>query len=477
MWRGLSTAALLAVAAIVGVNLPSDGSGRTVEAAGGVCTGTDCGAGGELHMMTPIRVLDTRRADLDVAPFGAKVTDANTSGAAANVFEVQVTGKGNVPVNSDGDGDGFDDNVLAVAVTITVVSPTGDGYLRAFGAGAPENTVSMINFAPGQVVPNSAILRPGAGGKLSIRLVTPAGRGASHVLVDLFGWVSTSSYDGPSEGARLEPAGPGRLFDSRDSNAPLGPSGQRTIPIRGASAVTPAVPNTADVVGALVNIGGINNLPASTTTYLSALPQGVAAGTEPSTSTGNLVRGQIRSTLAIVPVNPADGTITVYNHAGQTHLTVDLMGYLIKNRDPATRRGRIVPLVSPFRALDTRSPDFFAQPLPPANAEDWSFQAFVNDVKVAGEPVGNQIGLIGNIVGAKLSRIYPWAPVSSYMTVYPSGIEKPLISNFVMNDTEIMPNMALFSFVGSAKPYEVRVYNRDGYLDYLLDVSAVILGD
>jgi hypothetical protein len=153
------------------------------------------------------------------------------------------------------------------------------------------------------------------------------------------------------------------------------------------------------------------------------------------------------------------------------------MGYLIANRDPSTTRGRVIPLVAPFRAFDTREAAFSDQPLPPANAEDWSFTDFAADVKVQGVPVGPQLGLIGNLTGAALGRQYNWAPAASYLTAYPTptggGAQSPpLISNLGITDTEIVPNMALLRYGPDGS---VRFYNRAGYLDYLLDVSAVVL--
>ena len=52
------------------------------------------------------------------------------------------------------------------------------------------------------------------------------------------------------------------------------------------------------------------------------------------------------------------------------------------------------------------------------------------------------------------------------------------MSNIVMTDGEVVPNMALLKYGSNGTdPYQVRFYNRDGYLDYLLDVTAVILAD
>ena len=72
--------------------------------------------------------------------------------------------------------------------------------------------------------------------------------------------------------------------------------------------------------------------------------------------------------------------------------------------------------------------------------------------------------------------------MASYLTAYPtpvgSGTQAPNVSNIVMTDGEVVPNMALLKYGSNGTdPYQVRFYNRDGYLDYLLDVTAVILAD
>lgn len=468
------TVAAIATAAVGAIVLSPD-DGRVVQAVGEPCVDTECGAGGEFHSITPTRILDTREA----GPLsGAKtmVPKDDDSG----LFELTVSGTGGLPSFADADSDGIDDNVLAVAVNITVVNPSRVGHLRAFGTGATENETALVNFTPGANVPNSAILRPGDDGKLTFRLVSPTGAGTAHVVVDMFGWFSTSSYD--TEGARLYPAGPGRIFDSRVSNDPLSAEEQVEIQIRGADAIEPQiddiVPNSGDVVGALVNVSAVNREPGSTNTYLAAVPDPVTGGRS-DTATVNVGGGQVRSALAIVPVND-DGSIHVFNKAGTTHVTVDLVGYLIENQDPSTRRGRIVPLVSPFRVLDTRLAEHNSQPLPPGNAEEWNFEEFVNDVRIGSDPVGEQLGLIGNLTGAELSRQFDSVPVSSYLTAYPSedGGEKPLVANLTMPENSVVPNMAMLEYgTTSDGPNRVTFYNRAGFMHYVLDVSAVILDD
>jgi hypothetical protein len=476
--RSATATALVVAATVIGFSVSSGDSGRTVAA----LANATIGAGGEYHALTPARILDTRDPNNDVAPFGRKAT---ATGGADSTFDVPIVGRGGLPAFVDSNGDCADDNVLAVAVNITLVDPPGAGWVQSYGKGAPAGTSSLINFKPHETVPNTALLRPGCDGQLTLRIFTGTSAGSADVVIDVFGWISSSSYG--QRGARLEPVGPGRIFDSREAGfgaAPFTGGEQRFVPIRGATAYNPAianiVPNSADAVGVLVNVTVVNNVPGSQQTYISLLTSPPDPGVEPKTSNVNVRPGQIRANLAIVPIS-ADGGIYVYNRAGNAHVVIDVMGYFVANRDVNTTRGRVIPLVSPFRAFDTREPAFADQPLPPANAEDWSFTDFANDVKVAGAPVGAQLGLLGNLTAAALGRQYSWATVSSYLTAYPTppggGAQTPpLISNLNLGEGEVVPNMVVLSYGSDGSdPNQVRFYNRAGYLDYLLDVSAVIL--
>jgi hypothetical protein len=200
----------------------------------------------------------------------------------------------------------------------------------------------------------------------------------------------------------------------------------------------------------------------------------------PGTSTVNLVNGQIRANMAILPVG-ADGSIHLFNLQGEVRMVVDVVAYLERDVSVDTKAGRVVPLVAPFRAFDTREDDFGDVPLGPAEAEDWSFESFVNDVQIDGEPVGAQSALIGNLTATDLQRQYDWAPVGSFVTAFPSpgaSTAVPLVSNVNILENDTVPNLALIPYGTSSEgPYSIRFYNRAGYVDYLLDVYAVILED
>ncbi len=426
----------------------------TVSAAG------ELGAGGEYHPLTPARIFDSRAGASinDVAPLGPK-----PQGPTDPSFNLQLLGLGGVP-NAPAD-------VLAVAVSITVVNPSRAGYLSAYPTGAA-GTSSLLNFAAGQTVPNLAIVRGGAGGMLTVT-INGASSGTADVLVDVLGWFSSSSYTtvtpGDERGARLVVVNPARILDTRGS-APLGPGAQRTVQFRGASAAGTTIPSDSSVVGALINVTAVA---PSAGTFVSVVPT-APVGT-PSTSNLNVAAGRVQANLVLVPVGP-DGAIHLYNSAGNTNLLVDVMAYLQTGAPVGTRAGRVIPLTSPYRALDTRLAGFGGVPLGPGQAEDWSFASFAGSVNIAGTPVGNQVALLGNLTNASLARQYPTVKVEpGYLTVYPADSPSlPTVSNLNNYESAAVPNMALIKYGANQT---VRVYNAAGYAHYILDVSAVVLGD
>src|SRR5690606_18640416 len=84
----------------------------------------------------------------------------------------QVAGKNGIPKSAS-----------AVAVNLTVVSPTGDGFLLARPAGRTAVTTSTINFAAGDVRANNAVVRPGAFGRVCVYART-----TSHFVFDVVGY-------------------------------------------------------------------------------------------------------------------------------------------------------------------------------------------------------------------------------------------------------------------------------------------------
>lgn len=423
--------------------------------------------GGEYHPLTPQRIFDSRPASPinDVAPLGAKPLSP-----AVATFDISLLGTGGIPSDPS--------LVLAVAVNITVTEATNGGYLKAYGTGAPASTSSIVNFNRGQTIPNLALVRPGANGALTIGLFGQSG--SAHVLVDVFGWFSTSTLPSGGDGARLIPVTPARVLDSRDgtNRSPAGPLTPResiSLQIRGIDGVNPnvadVVPNSADVVGVLLNVVGITTAPGSAATYVSAVPSQPV--NPPGTSNLNLPVNTTKANLVMAPLG-ADGRVWLYNFAGNTHLVADVVGYLVANQDPLTRRGRVVPLTAPYRTFDTREGQWGSVALGPNQTEDWSFAEFAASVAIGPDAVGEQLGVIGNLTAASLTRQSASVPVSSYLTMWPADKTRPGSSNLNTVENAIVPNLAVLTYGAN---YTVKAFNLSGYAHYLFDASAVILAD
>jgi hypothetical protein len=385
-------------------------------------------------------------------------------------FVADVVGRGGLPSFVDADGDGLDDQVLAVAVNITVVDPDAAGFLSAAGVGLVSGESSIVNFLAHDDVPNAAILRPGIGGRLEFTLTAPwIDAGSADVLVDVFGWFSTSLV--MERGARLAPVTPSRVLDTRRLDAPLGPAEVIEVPIRGRA----GVPDDGSVVGVVVNLTAVNDLVASQDTYLSVLPE--PPNGVPSTSTLNLHAGMIRPVGAIVPLG-SDGSVVVFNRSGDVHVLVDVMGYLIDGADAASRAGRVVPLTAPYRMLDSRQSQFGGQPLGPGRAEDWSMDAFVASVSVEGEWLGPQSAVMGNVTAASLRTEASIAVSSSFVTVAPADAALPDASLLNIVAGSDVANFALLAYGPSGDAdAAVTLRNAFGYVDLIVDAAAVVLDE
>jgi hypothetical protein len=461
--RGLGAFALMAAV----VAIPAGVTPAAVHAAD-----TPLAGGGEFHPLAPARIYDSRvESPVNEASPGPKPISTGTS-----TFDIQVLGLGGIPADST--------RVLAVALSITVSQSTSPGVLAAYGTGhAPATLTSLVNFNSGAIVPNLGILSPDpATGKLTIALY--GGTGTAQVLVDVFGWFSNSNEAaGADNGSRFIPITPGRILDTRDGTnipggkAPIGPSSTVTVPVRGVGSVSPTVanivPNDANVVGVMLNVVGITARPGGVDTYLAVTPEDIAPGAHPTTSNLNLTPNQIKANLVMVPVG-ADGNVHIYNLFGNTDVAVDVVGYLLKGADPATFKGRVVPLSAPYRTFDTREQKWGAAPLGPGMAESWSFADFAASVKINGQSVGVQSAVIGNLTNASVARQYASVPVLSYLTAWPTGQQRPMTSNIDTDEGPASANMAVLTY---GPTNTVQFYNYAGKAHYLFDASAVVLAD
>lgn len=72
-----------------------------------------------------------------------------------------------------------------VATNVTVTRPTAGGYVTDFGTGENRPLTSVVNFSPGQTVPNASTVDVGTAG--SVDYYDGSG-GTADLIVDIFGY-------------------------------------------------------------------------------------------------------------------------------------------------------------------------------------------------------------------------------------------------------------------------------------------------
>ncbi|HEY0451529.1 hypothetical protein [Actinophytocola sp.] len=234
------------------------------------------GAGSRYTAVNPVRVLNTKVANLPLGP-GASRT---------------VSLAGQVPATA-----------TAVTVNLTGVTPTAATYVTAWPTGAARPNASNLNLVAGEVTPNQVTVPLGT--NRGVNFFNNAG--TTHLMADLAGY-----YD-PTRGGAFYQLTPKRLFDSRPGNQGLdgGAFGTLTFATELPTAATAAVFNLTGLAG-------------TRSTYLTAWP---ADTSRPGVSNLNLVAGQTASNLTTVRLSPGPLQVSFYNNAGRANLITDLAGY------------------------------------------------------------------------------------------------------------------------------------------------------
>ncbi|MEW1908985.1 trypsin-like serine protease [Kitasatospora sp. NPDC085895] len=226
---------------------------------------------------TPVRLLDTRSAGGPLGPGATK--------------DVQITGQNGIPADA-----------TAAVVTLTAVQPTAGGFFIAHPAGAARPSTSNVNFTPGAIISNQAIVPIGAGGRISLF----NSGGNTNAIVDLVGYYS------PGATELFHPVSPSRLLDTRQNNgAPLAYGQVTTIG---------NLPATADAVVVNATTTG-----SDADGFFTLFAHGT---TRPTSSSLNFSAGQNLSVHATVATG--EKQIDLYNHATHSHAIVDLTGYFAK---------------------------------------------------------------------------------------------------------------------------------------------------
>lgn len=310
---------------------------------------------------------------------------------------------------------------IAVAINVTVTNPSAEGFLTVWPSGNIRPTASNLNYVAHETVANLVIVGVGSDGAVRI-----FAQRATDVVVDVVGWF----YAG------FNPVTPVRVMDTRRGlgGLVLGPHERRDLVVVGQG----GLPDTVSGAVAL----NVTVTEPSQAGFLTVWPSDVA---QPLASNVNFVAGKTTPNAVVVGVG-SGGRISIYNSAGNTQVIVDVAGWFALGFDAVT----------PVRIMDTRE---VLGGLKLAPGE-------VRNLKVIGHgdiPDSKAVGAVSlNVTVADPSA-------AGYLTVWPTGLTRPLASNVNFTVGQTIANAVP---VGVGENGQVSIYNSSGDTHVVVDVTG-----
>ena len=310
---------------------------------------------------------------------------------------------------------------------------------------------------------------------LSTAISTAGGGTSSTSSTDQF------TYLTPITGDSYMPVNPQRLVDTRCSTTPQ-PSYCSLENLPSANATLTSLAGGASEN---VTVTGIDGIPSNamavainvttvdmgSSEYLTIYPQGAnpaAASSLIWTASGGVV-----ANLVTVAVKMSSGEITVTNGGGSSvDYVVDIEGYYTPAGNTSTG---LYNHVTPSRLADTRCsetspPEYitssYCASLPSPNSNLTTLgTGQIENVTVTG--VG---GIPSSGVSAVVLNLIAIDPThAGYLTVFPTGAAKAVVSTVDFNEGETVANRAIVK-VGSNG--QISIYNNSGNTNFAVDVSG-----
>lgn len=248
---------------------------------------------GRYKALVPARILDTRTG----AGGGVRLGPGQS-------LDVQVSGRGNFPAQG----------AAAAVLNVAATGTTAPSYLTVYPTGDPRPLAANLNFTAGDTVSNRAMVKLGAGGKVTVY----NNAGSADVVVDVGGWF-TGATAPAAEGGICTALTPARILDTRDD------TGSVTGPIPAGTAFAVQVTGQGGVppTGVSAVILNTTMVDAAGPGYLTMYPRGTI---RPLASDLNYASGETRPNLAVVRVGDS-GMIDLFTSAGG-HLVIDVAGWI-----------------------------------------------------------------------------------------------------------------------------------------------------
>ncbi len=391
---------------------------------GGDNTASVIGAATRLQLVatTPCRLVDTRQANGGGGPI---------QGGTFQTFYL--------PQLAQTKGCGDLSSAASFALNVTVVPNHGPvSYLTIWPASQIQPKVSTTN-SDGRIKANAAIVAAGVNGGVSVYVTNTA-----DVVLDLDGYFAPASQSTLA----FYPLAPCRVADTRTAPGNLGGpyltgGVARDFPVLEATACN--IPDNAQAYS--LNFTAV---PHGSLGYLTVWQAGQ---TRPVVSTLNAMTGMITANAAFVPAG-AGAAISTYA-SNDTDLVIDINGYFAASgqNEPGLIGLSLYPTV-PCRVLDTR---------PPTGTGAFS-GALDPPVDVLASPCGVPVQAQAYAMNATV------VPVGSlgYLTLWPDGQTKPVVSTLNALDGETASNMAVLP---SGQQGAIDAF-ASGTTNLILDISS-----
>jgi hypothetical protein len=368
------------------------------------------------HPLAPVRILDTRS---NIGTTGGKLQPNSSR-------KIQIAGTG-------GQGGVPATHVSAVVLNLTGTQGDSQTFLTVYPSGNLP-TASNINLPAGRDAAN--LVTVALAGDGSVQLYNA--QGTIHAIFDVVGYYDDGTVAGAPHFNALAPS---RILDTRSNIGTTGGALQantsRAIQVTGKGNV-PA----SHVSSVVLNVTGTRG---SLPTYLTVFPQ----GNPPTASNLNLLPGEDRPNLVVVPV-ASDGTVKIYNAQGTIDAIFDVTGYY----DDGTVGGQGFTPHAPVRILDTRSNVGTT-----GGALVGGTPRKVQIANVTPVPASGVTAVVINVTGTQASA-------GTFFTVYPQN-PKPTASNLNVPPGTDIANLVVATL---APDGSVQLYSDQGTAHAIFDV-------
>ncbi len=300
----------------------------------------------------------------------------------------------------------------AYSFNVTVVPAEPLSYLTMWPTGQTQPLVSTLNSFHGGIVANAAIVPAGTAGGVSVYVTNRA-----DVIVDINGYFDDSLTLTSYSFYAVDPC---RVADTRAGAGFIGLFGPPT-PTAGSTRSFPLVSSGCGLPAAAAYSLNVTVVPPAPLAYLTIFPTG---SPQPLVSTLNSFDGAIVANAAIVPAGSNGSVSTFVTHV--TDIILDVNGYF--GPPGGANELRFEP-VTPCRVADTRIAGQGAPIMNAGTTKDF--------------PVAGLCGVPANARAYSLNVTVVPTGGLSYLTLWPTGKTRPLVSTLNSFLGRVVANAAL----------------------------------